>query len=419
MKRGAFLICFLTLSGCQTEDHPELDYTGHERFRFLPGEQPMDPELAETLDGTVLPQATLPNGLAVWLNYDGATLTRGGNSAPGRQSFILNVNTANIQPWSVPQSTKDAVTDCVRNIFAPYDFRIYTNEADALADGGQDYIMAIAAGRNSDIGSQALGVAPFSCNNTPRGIDFSFAEQVSDQRGPTSAATIKTVCEVVAQELGHHVTAQDHQYLNTDIFTYLNYSGGKTIVDESAPCGEFQPRACMCGGTSKNSHDIMETVVGLSANGGVTNPGAAVLGVTMTHPIKDSVIKQGVEFPIRVDVASPATKVDFLINNELVGTDISAPYEHMVTTVLAKEQHLITARVTGANGTEESISTLLTIGDETIVPGTDENDEAPWNSRIDPSDIVGSCSSGNAPTFALSLFLGMAMVVRKRTRAEK
>lgn len=65
-----------------------------------------------------------------------------------------------------------------------------------------------------------------------------------------------------------------------DVMTYLPGSLPKAFLDETAPCGESQPRACFWGGTTQNSHQRLLATLpepGASAAGLVSVAGLGLL----------------------------------------------------------------------------------------------------------------------------------------------
>ncbi|MDQ3364796.1 MAG: MYXO-CTERM sorting domain-containing protein [Myxococcota bacterium] len=166
----------------------------------------------------------------------------------------------------------NALMQCMREIYSPYDVQI----TDVRPAQGSQYHMAIVAGTPQEAGRDAntLGVAIVRSDCTPRNnaVSLNFA----NAHGPNDRTN--ALCHTVGQESAH-AFGLDHSYAFSDgrsscndPMTYRSDCGGQRFYrNDSATCGEFEPRQCSCGNTSQNSHAKILTTFG-------ANPGTPLIG---------------------------------------------------------------------------------------------------------------------------------------------
>lgn len=180
----------------------------------------------------------------------------------------------------------DAIVRCVQEVYSPYDIVI----TDELPAPGVAYNESIIAGLPSEIGWERVGgVAPVLSDCLPYNytINYTFA----NSWGPSDR--VFELCAVAAQESGHSF-GLDHTYEFVDgssgckdPMTYRGDCGGqKFFRNASGICGEYQPRACTCGGT-QNAHLKLVSVLGPGTP--ITSPPA----LTVTQPAAGETIGQG------------------------------------------------------------------------------------------------------------------------------
>lgn len=164
------------------------------------------------------------------------------------------------------QEVWDRMMACVRETYAP--FNIGITDVDP---GNVPHFEHVVGGRPTELSPDlagAGGVSPFTCDEIPNAITFTF-----DVYGPDPDA----LCWTVSQETAH-AFGLEHEYNAADPLTYLN--GGpsmKRFQAADSPCGEFQARTCECtGGATQNSY---MHIVSMFGPGEVTAP-----TVTITAP---------------------------------------------------------------------------------------------------------------------------------------
>ena len=198
--------------------------------------------------GTIYLTSCLPDGCV----YDPTVPGHPDDSRTNQSSLLAN--TANIQPFAAGQVAWAEVMACVQREFAPYD--VVVTDVDP---GTATHFEVVVAGTPDEAGqgSDVDGVAPFTCAVIPNGIAFDFAN--SDQN-------VHDICVTAAHEAAHLLGA-DHEVLERDNMTYLTGCMDKLFAPAAAPCGETDPRDCLCGGTTQDSDQVVAAALGRAGAG--------------------------------------------------------------------------------------------------------------------------------------------------------
>jgi hypothetical protein len=202
------------------------------------------------------------------------TVTKGANDARSMSSSIpATPGPSTISEYRngagqiSPESDVEwaALVRCMQEVYSPFNVTI----TDARPTSGS-YHVAIIAGTPGDIGlgPDILGVAPLASDCSPQDnvISFSFANA---HQQTEMVSRVNNLCWTASQESAH-AFGLDHQFAFlsstpnpsacNDPMTYrVDCGGQKFFRNDSASCGEFQPRACRCG-ASQNSHQKLLTV---------------------------------------------------------------------------------------------------------------------------------------------------------------
>lgn len=184
-------------------------------------------------------------GLKVFLNFDGATLTVGGNDARTNKTDLLLVPSLEYpaQDWSSFGGRDKAVEDIVDQLnllFADFAVELVTTRPES-----GDYTMAMIGGTGADIKQGAtgtVGIAPLDCENSDKNdLALIFGNRV------TSA---KKLAQVIAHELGH-TFGLEHVIDKTGImYPSLN---SETCCWTDAELAQ----ASYCGRSKQDSHQIL------------------------------------------------------------------------------------------------------------------------------------------------------------------
>lgn len=249
-----------------------------------------------------------PSSNVIYMNRcaGGCTVTPGFEDSRTNHSSIIE-RTAVLDEFPHGDEAWDEVVACVRAIYEPFD--IVVTDVDP---GDQPHFETMVAGDPEDVGQpeNVGGVSPFTCGVIENAITFDFANLWTDMR---------QLCEVVAQETAH-AFGLDHEYLCTDPMTYLTGCGEKFFRDQDAPCGEYEPRDCMCGGQTQNSY--RRIVDAFSAS----RPPDAPPTVAITSPADGADVIGGFRVEVTADDDGAVASVDAYLDGAPLGRDVEAPF---------------------------------------------------------------------------------------------
>jgi hypothetical protein len=205
-------------------------------------------DVAARLDGPP------PVPRVIFLDPRPRTLTAGtDDAAAGASSVIAHQGD---QPRAVPgwkgsaKAWRDLMS-CVEAQFAAFDVAV-TDQPPTT----REHVLVAVGGRPKDIGvkdAQIAGLAPFNGEVIPRAVVFAFAA--------TQRHQARGVCETIAMEVAH-AYGLDHEYLCSDVMSYLKPCGKRRFVDKDAPCGEKKARPCAGGAPTQNSFRRLLAVLG-------------------------------------------------------------------------------------------------------------------------------------------------------------
>ena len=290
-------------------------------------------------------------------------VTPGANDARFNTSSIVN-GTSSITEFRHDDETWNAVVQCVKEVYAPYDVQV----TDVDPGDSTFHHESIVAGVYTEIGYEqpAGGVAPFACEPVNNVISFAFANGYP--------ADPFQICMVIAQESAHSY-GLDHAFDCSDPMTYLPACGRQFFRDRNTPCGELEQfDQCRCGGSAQNSHRWLQMVLG-------NNP-VPVSGpeVSILQPAPDSKVSNKFAVASRALDMRGVGHVDYYLNGTLYGTreghDASSatnPYWYEVPADLA--DGIIDIEVRAYNDIEAETTAQITVtkGEPCETP-TDCND---------------------------------------------
>jgi hypothetical protein len=189
----------------------------------------------------------------IYLNRHGGNYTVGTNdSVANTQIFSSGPVTAPAYPFG--DAEWNATRDCIAQIFAPFDVSVVD-----VDPGPVDHMEIVVTTLPSVFGLPSTngGIAPGdpTCTLLERGLALTFASVYGPQ-------DIRGVCESAAAMAG--ITyGLDFAMHCPDVMTFLGGCGDKAFRNVTAECGEYQPRACRCGGTTQNAYQVLATRLGL------------------------------------------------------------------------------------------------------------------------------------------------------------
>ena len=253
----------------------------------------------------------------------GCTITPGDNDARYDTSSIIGGVTRNLAEFNLGDEVFNAVIECVREVYSPYDVDVVTEDPGESSPHHE----AVLAGDPEDVGRDPLtgGIAPATCEPLNNVISFSFANGLGEQL--SGQTLIETLCWTVAQESAHSFGLPNHVYDCHDPMTYLAGCGRKYFRNRAIQCGRFDgPEDCTCGMEAQNSHERL-----LSTFGEGTPPPPP--NVTIDYPADGASVEDG--FSIFFTAIDPrlVARADVYLNGtkyvELPGKDfdrIDEPY---------------------------------------------------------------------------------------------
>lgn len=257
---------------------------------------------------TPTPHGGAPHILFLQRCAGGLTISPGGGGSIANQSEIVG-GTINFPPFPYGDTAWNDVLERTRAIFSP--FNITVTDVDP---GNVSHDEAVVCGDGAMAGfAGAGGVAPFSCGVINNAITFTFADTLGNNP--------QLLAEVVGQEAAH-AWGLDHEFLCDDPMTYLSNCGPKTFQDVDAQCGEYQPRACSCGGNTQNSYQHILNTFGSAV------PDNAAPTAAITYPNDGDVFLPGAEFDITVSVNDDVqvANVTLYVDGSPEGSDASTPF---------------------------------------------------------------------------------------------
>jgi uncharacterized protein (TIGR03382 family) len=284
-----------------------------------------DPELIDVVSPTALSSRT------IFLDGcfgAGCTVQFGREDARTNRSSIAEGTLTEFKYGTV---TWDAVVECVKKNYEPFDVEITD-----VDPGSAPHWKAMVAGYPEEIGMEgAGGVSPWGpCGVINNAITFSFAN--------IYAGNVDEICWVVSQETAH-AFGLEHEFLCEDPLTYReDCKPRKYFHNVDAPCGEWNPRACECGGSEQNSFQMLTDLFG---PGTVEQPVVAI-----TAPRDGQSVEAGYAIRATVEDGVPLTSLKAFVNGRLVGEVNQEPWVFNAPATLSDGRHKVELRATNAYG---------------------------------------------------------------------
>jgi hypothetical protein len=263
------------------------------------------------------------------------------NSSANQSTVFPNVIQLNEYPFG--DAAWAEVVAGVREIYAP--FGIMVTDIDPAP---ADHHEALVCGSDAAAGiSGAAGIAPFDCTLIPNAITFTFPETIGND--PTY--TISTIAQESA-----HAFGLDHEFKCDDPMTYLDYCGDYAFQDGDYPCGEYEPRQCMCGGATQNSY---QWILGLFGAG---TPDTQLPLAAITYPADGDVFAPGDDFQLTISVSDDVEvhRVFLYADGVLSTQDDSAPFTGWSVTDVPAGTHELYLEAEDASG-NIGVSDVVTI----------------------------------------------------------
>jgi MYXO-CTERM domain-containing protein len=265
---------------------------------------------------------------------EGCFLEPGADDARTNRSSIVAFP-AELEPFPWNDDVWARTVRCVQRLYAP--FEITVTDVDP---GNVIHTENIVAGHPRDIGQpgDVGGIAPLACGGLENAISFSFAAAIGED--------IESLCHTIGQETAH-AFGLDHELLCSDPMTYLPRCGEKAFQRIDAPCGEHEPRRCLCGEAFQNSHLTLLALLGPRRTP-IRWPPEVRIGA----PSEDDSVEP--HFRVFVEASDDVglERVDLFIDGEPVGSSNEAPFVFLAPADLELGPHEILARAYDVDGLE-------------------------------------------------------------------
>jgi uncharacterized protein (TIGR03382 family) len=314
-----------------------------------------------------------PPPWVIFVNFDGATLTAGMDSAQNNVTQIAEC-AGEFAPYGVGDK-RTAVMQATRADWAAYNIDV----VDVRPAAGE-YTMNMT-GPTNPFGGGVLGIAPVDCGNFQTHSNITYAFHSIDD-GFDAATTATTIGQEVAHSYG-----LDHVDAPQDILNPVNVGGDPSFVDECLPlvgnsCPDQHAQHCP-DGAGQNSHQELLTLFGPSI------PDTTGPVVLITAPLSGTTFEPGSAFTVLVTITddSQVAETELYINGQYVDVDTSAPWGFQVNDV---PSGLYAIEVVATDEYDnQGLSTPISI----LVAGGDAQDSE--GDEGDPADGSGGAGSGS------------------------
>ena len=213
----------------------------------------------------------IPTGRqVVFLNFDGAALTSGGNDAKTDKTMLLTVSSHNYpaMTWTSYGGKEKGMKDIIKEVkilFYKYGVDFVTTRP---TSGNYSMVMIGGSGQNCKGGGAAIGISPLDCKNSNKNdVLFVFGERITGA---------KKVAFVIAHELGHAVGLEHHDAPSGIMYPSLS---GQT---ETWKTGNVS--GSTCGRSTQDADKV------LTENLGVGEPDKVAPLIWIMRPGDDAVL---------------------------------------------------------------------------------------------------------------------------------
>lgn len=254
-----------------------------------------------------------PPPWVVFVNFDGATLTSGQDSAQNNVTQIAEC-AGEFAPYGAGEK-RAAVMQATRADWAPYNMDI----VDVRPAAGE-YTMNMT-GPTNPFGGGVLGIAPVDCGNFQTHSNITYAFHSADD-GFDAATTATTIGQEIAHSYG-----LEHVDEPADILNPFNAGGDPSFVDTCLPitggalCSDQHFQHCP-DGLGQNSHQELLTLFG-PAIPDVDGP-----VIIVTAPLTGTMYEEGDGFTVIVAITddSEVVQAELYANGQAVMIDTLPPW---------------------------------------------------------------------------------------------
>ncbi len=363
-----------------------------------------------------------PPPAIIFVNFDGATLTSGMDSAPDNVTQIGEL-AGEFAPYGVGDK-RTAVMQATRADWAAYNMDV----VDVRPTAGQ-YTMNMT-GPTNPFGGGVLGIAPVDCSNLQTHSNITYAFHSVDD-GFDAATTATTIGQEVAHSYG-----LEHVDQPADIMNPTNAGGDPSFMDECLPivggalCVDQHVQHCP-DGTGQNSHQELLTMFG-PAIPDVDGP-----VIIVTAPLTGTLYDEGDGFTVIVEIIdeSEVVEAELYSNGVPVMIDTSPPWGWQINNVPSGIYTLEVVAIDEYDNQGLSTPIAIQVGNGVAAGSGGEADESGGSldggtaSDGGETDSAGQsedskgcgCSEGPtpAPLHAAIPLLALLGVRRRRARSQR
>jgi hypothetical protein len=260
-----------------------------------------------------------PPPWVIFVNFDGATLTSGMDSAPNNVTQIAEC-AGEFAPYGAGDK-RAAVMQATRADWAFYNMDV----VDVRPTAGE-YTMNMT-GPTNPFGGGVLGIAPVDCGNFQTHSNVTYAFHSVDD-GFDAATTATTIGQEVAHSYG-----LDHVDQPADILNPTNAGGDPSFMDECLPlvgnsCPDQHMEHCR-DGMGQNSHQELLTLFGPSI------PDIDPPVIIVTAPLTGTMYEDGDGFTVVVTITddSEVVEAELYSNGMPVMIDTLPPWGWQINNV--------------------------------------------------------------------------------------
>jgi hypothetical protein len=271
-------------------------------------------------------------------------VVRAGNDDSRTDTSMIADGQRTIGAFTQSDAVWQQVMSCVRATYAP--FNIGVTDVDP---GLTPHYEHIVGGRPTDLRGDiggAGGVSPFTCDEIPNAITYTF-----DVYGPDA----DSLCWTAAQETAH-AFGLEHEYNAADPMTYLPGPLPKRFQAADSPCGTFQAATCQCtGGATQSSY---MRILDLFGPGAPTPPTVEIRSPTSGQKVQP-------HFTVKVRATDDVAidRVELWIDGENTNVSSQAPPQYPVSAPdLPQGAHSVEVRAYDVQGTPASATIDVMLG---------------------------------------------------------
>jgi hypothetical protein len=362
------MVCMIVVSGAARAErviHYGKDYVvyGHDAASPRPERRPSPGRPMMTIDAY---------RLNVYLNFDGAPLTQGGNDATSNTTDLITVPSLSYPAldWTTfggKEAGMKAVVDELKILFMNYAVEWVTTRP---ASG--DYTMAMIGGDGSNCsgGGAAVGISPLDCKNSRK-------NEIVLIFGAKLAGSTKQLAYVIAHELGHSFGLEHVTDTKSIMAPALSGATCCWTISKLSEAGT-------CGRTEQDDAAVLKDNLGVGE--GDTIPPK----VWFVHPGAGAVLPPNFSFEVAAADDLRIHHVEIFLDGVKKLELYKPPFASSVTN-LADGPHVLQAKAYDWKPNEVTVEAKVTVNSQCVKDGTCYVGEAGIGNEC---AVAADCASG-------------------------